>query len=181
MNRQEHLLIILSEECDEVGQRASKALRFGLDEVKPEQTLTNAEMIIYEFNDILAVMEMLKEEGFIPKVIDREAIDKKKAKVNKYLQYSKQVGTLIESIKDLPLACFHNPEMICYACQHIGLPRKKSVFSTNKEDKRQYKQSAHCEKCDTQLAHSKIIFQNQFEEEAFKNQMTENGLAWMEK
>jgi len=30
---QEHLLIILAEECSEVAQRASKALRFGLREI----------------------------------------------------------------------------------------------------------------------------------------------------
>ncbi len=33
MNRRDHLLDILAEECAEVAIRVSKALRFGLDEV----------------------------------------------------------------------------------------------------------------------------------------------------
>lgn len=45
MKRHEHLLSILAEECCEVGQRVSKALRFGLDEVQPGQDLSNAERI----------------------------------------------------------------------------------------------------------------------------------------
>lgn len=94
MTRNENLLTILSEECVETAQRVSKALRFTLEEIQPEQELTNAQRIVYEFNDILAVMEILQEEGVFDKVIDREAIDKKKIKVAKYLAYSAQVGTV---------------------------------------------------------------------------------------
>jgi hypothetical protein len=37
MTREQHLLTILAEECGEVVQRASKAIRFGLDESQPGQ------------------------------------------------------------------------------------------------------------------------------------------------
>ncbi len=94
MNRIEHLLTILAEECTEVGQRASKAIRFSPEEVQPSQDLTNAQRIVYEFNDIIAIMEMLKEEGVINLIEDRTMIDKKKEKVEKFLLYSKECGTL---------------------------------------------------------------------------------------
>ncbi len=94
MNRTEILLAILAEECNETGQRACKALRFTLPEVQTGQELTNAQRIVYEFNDIVAVMEMLKEEGHLEKVIDREAIEKKKLRVEEYIQHSINVGAL---------------------------------------------------------------------------------------
>lgn len=55
MNRTEYLLCCLAEECTEVGQRVSKALRFGLREVQPMQPLNNAERIREEMRDLLAV------------------------------------------------------------------------------------------------------------------------------
>ena len=94
MTRIENLLTILSEECVETSQRVSKAIRFTLDEVQPGQNLTNAQRIVYEFNDIVAVMEILHEEGIFDKVIDREAINKKKLKVAKYLAYSTEIGAI---------------------------------------------------------------------------------------
>jgi hypothetical protein len=94
MNRKEHLLKILEEECCETAVRASKALRFSLEEIQPGQELTNSERIVYEFNDIYAMMEILHEEGHIKKILDRTAIDKKKLKIEKFLELSKECGTL---------------------------------------------------------------------------------------
>jgi hypothetical protein len=94
MTRTENLLTILGEECVETAQRVSKAIRFTLHEIQDGQELTNAERIVYEFNDIVAMMEILQEEGVFDKVIDREAIDKKKLKVTKYLDYSVELGTV---------------------------------------------------------------------------------------
>lgn len=94
MTRTENLLTILSEECVETAQRVSKAIRFTLEEIQPGQDLTNAQRIVYEFNDIVAAMEILQEEGVFEKVIDREAIEKKKLKIEKYMAYSKEVGAI---------------------------------------------------------------------------------------
>lgn len=58
MTRDEHLLTILAEECAEVAQRCSKALRFGIDEVQPGQGLDNRRRIEKEFNDLLGVYLM---------------------------------------------------------------------------------------------------------------------------
>jgi len=94
MTREEHLLTILIEECNETAQRATKALRFGLQEIQPEQDLTNAERIVYEFNDIVAIMELLYAEESVPKIFDAVSAGVKKIKVEKYLAYSAELGTL---------------------------------------------------------------------------------------
>lgn len=114
MNRAEHLMTIVMEECDEVSQRVSKAKRFGMLQVqqargdKPEQNperLTNKQRILDEFYDLVAVMEMCgiietSESGdpawsmllHIPTV----AIQAKMAKVEHYLKMSAECGTLEE-------------------------------------------------------------------------------------
>jgi hypothetical protein len=86
---QEHLLVIVSEECAELAQRATKALRFGLDEVQPGQTLTNRQRIRQEYTDLVAVLHMLDLSDW-----DVEEAYAKQVKVRKYLKYSMDVGTL---------------------------------------------------------------------------------------
>jgi hypothetical protein len=39
MTRDEHLMTIAMEECAEVAQRVSKAVRFGMEEIQPGQPL----------------------------------------------------------------------------------------------------------------------------------------------
>jgi NTP pyrophosphatase (non-canonical NTP hydrolase) len=80
------LLTILAEECCEVGQRVSKALRFGLSEVQPGQPLTNTERISEEVGDLIAVVETLTGRGILSKEDISEAIRKKYTKLEKYLQ-----------------------------------------------------------------------------------------------
>lgn len=82
MNRIEHLLQILSEEGNELGQRASKANRFGLD-------VANADLIRKGFADLCGVYEMI---GLNPP--SRADIDAKKEKVEKFLTHSAECGTL---------------------------------------------------------------------------------------
>ena len=93
MTRQEHLLTILCEECVETAQRATKAIRFGLEEIQPGQDLNNAQRIIYEFNDLMAVMQMLQEEGYFKglPIFDEQMQALKKEKVNKYYKYSQNL------------------------------------------------------------------------------------------
>lgn len=96
MNRTEHLLTILMEECNEVAQRASKAKRFGVDEIQDGQSLTNAERIVVEWNDLFAVMDMLLKEGVVKNIFDFNMANAKQQKVEKYLEYSRQMGTLTD-------------------------------------------------------------------------------------
>lgn len=85
MKRSDHLLWVLAEECNEVAHRCSKAARFNLNLTEPGHTLNNAERIIQEYQDLIAAIEMLQEDGLLPKEISREAINAKKAKVEKYM------------------------------------------------------------------------------------------------
>src|SRR3546814_11349973 len=97
MNYDEYLLDVAAEECSEIAQRISKALRFSLGEVQPGQALTNAERIVGELVDLKAIVEMLEERGLIDcaPLHDRSLIAAKKAKVEKFSAYSEQPGAMI--------------------------------------------------------------------------------------
>lgn len=95
MNLKQHYLIILEEELIETAQRVSKAIRFGLQEVEPGQPLTNEERIMYEYNDIVAMLELLYEGRFMKNISamnNRQAIRSKKEKVAKYIDYSESLN-----------------------------------------------------------------------------------------
>lgn len=95
MNRTEHLLTIMAEECNEVAQRISKALRFGLEEKQEGQEFTNAERIEHEMSDLLTVRAMLMEEGSLQEPKDlAERCSRKFNKIECYLKYSAECGTL---------------------------------------------------------------------------------------
>lgn len=95
MNKREHLLICLAEECAEVGQSVAKALRFGLKDSPPVGGPTNEESIVQELNDILAIIELLIDDGCsFNNVGDQTAIDTKKDKVMRFMEYAKERGTL---------------------------------------------------------------------------------------
>jgi hypothetical protein len=95
MNCSEHLLTCLAEECSEIAQEVAKALRFGLDDKKSGQDLTNAQRIAQEFNDLLAVYDMLRHEGLLPS--PSTAFAPKQMKVENFMQYAKARGTLAAS------------------------------------------------------------------------------------
>jgi hypothetical protein len=104
MNRIEHLLVIFAEECSEVAQKVSKALRFGVNEQRDLPT-SNLERIEKEFSQLLAMREMLETEGVVIN-IDFKVIRDKKAKVEEYLLYSKECGTLNPTTE--PTKIIHN-------------------------------------------------------------------------
>ena len=100
MNRLEHLLTILTEECAEVQQAVTKALRFGLNEGR-DIDCTNAERLRQELNDLIASVEMLVAEG-VNLSADPVAKEMKKRKVEKYLLYSAECGTLEPNLPTNP-------------------------------------------------------------------------------
>src|ERR1700748_1827681 len=100
MTREQMLLTILIEECNETAQRASKAIRFGLDDIQEGQHLDNAQRLIYEFNDIIGVMEFLHAENYIPYHIDGIASGLKKLKIDQWLRYSEERGKLNNKNKE---------------------------------------------------------------------------------
>lgn len=96
----DHLLTILMEECGEVIQEASKAKRFGVDEVCKQKTVQghgepNKDRVHRELVDVFAIMEMLSDEGLFEPEIYRDQIDRKKQKVKEYMDYSRELGRLI--------------------------------------------------------------------------------------
>ena len=96
LTRQEYLLICLAEECDEVGQRVSKALRFGLSEVQPGQPLNNGARILEEIHDLLSVLAILQREGVLPSppLFPDDTIAAKLAKIEKFMAISREQGIL---------------------------------------------------------------------------------------
>lgn len=95
MNRTEHLLVCLAEECDEVSQRVAKALRFGLDEVQAEQPLSNTARIVDELEDLISVALILHHEGIIPAFYPKDSrVEKKRTKIEKYMAISREQGVL---------------------------------------------------------------------------------------
>jgi hypothetical protein len=106
MTREEHLGVIGMEECNEVGQRISKALRFGRDQVQPGQSKTNRERVEAEFTDLCATLDML-DFSIVP---DAQRMAEKRAKVETFLAYSVVCGTLTEGAlgqRQAPPCCDH--------------------------------------------------------------------------
>lgn len=105
MTREQHLMVHLMEECAEVAQRCSKALRFGTEEVQPDphdnpDGLTNSQRIVEELIDLDAVRSMVRLNAeHIPgyhftRDETHERFMAKIAKVEKYLAYARERGTL---------------------------------------------------------------------------------------
>lgn len=95
MNKQEHLLTLMIEECAEVAQRCTKILRFGIDEIQEGHELSNRERLKYEFNDLITVSALLNESG-INLEVEPKDLEKKMQKISKYMNYSKELGLLKE-------------------------------------------------------------------------------------
>lgn len=96
MKNWQYLLLKLSEECNEVGQMASKNMHFGTEEMQTGRDETNRERLHQEINDLLAIIELLNEEEGFDFVPDPDKIAFKKEKVKFYREYSRSLG-LVEN------------------------------------------------------------------------------------
>ena len=95
MTLEQYLLTCFSEECVELAQAISKAIRFGLDDQWPGKPTTNRTDIKVEFNDILAVLELLEENQILIAYRDQKLIDAKKLKLSKMLLHSADRGRVL--------------------------------------------------------------------------------------
>lgn len=97
MTTKEALLLKVMEECDELSQRCSKAIRFGLDEIQEGQNLTNEERLVEEYRDLKAAMNMLVDKNYIKSfTFNNYDLTKRIDKIDKYLDYSRKLGTIID-------------------------------------------------------------------------------------
>jgi hypothetical protein len=80
------LLIILIEECAEVAQRATKMLRFGIDEIQPDQPFDNAERLSDEVGDLECMILKCVDHGLISGKRKHDAHRKKWDKLAKFMQ-----------------------------------------------------------------------------------------------
>lgn len=73
-NKTQEALDLLQEECAEVIVEVSKIRRFGLDTKHYKKDLTHLQMLETEVGDVLALIDILVEQGVLD--IDRLAVAK---------------------------------------------------------------------------------------------------------
>lgn len=96
MNRTEHLLACIAEEACEIGQAATKCLRFAVDGHYPDGT-PNTTQLQKEIADLMTVIAMLKEEGVGLTMSPDEYLRHKaakRAKVEEYMKLARERGAL---------------------------------------------------------------------------------------
>ncbi|MBF4991123.1 hypothetical protein [Methylophilus sp. QUAN] len=100
MTEDQNALLVFSEELGELAlellalqNHVSKAIRFGIDEQRDLPT-SNRDRISAEWNDLLGSLQVLASRGIELKP-DIAAITMKVAKVEKYKEYSKQLGQVV--------------------------------------------------------------------------------------
>jgi|SRR6185369_13199038 len=99
MNLDDYLLSHLAQECAEVIVRCTKAQHFGLDEVQPEQPLTNRQRIAEELADVGALVCLMEEIGILPAFSGRDMnarISAKHRKAKQFREYSRELGRLTQ-------------------------------------------------------------------------------------
>jgi len=96
MTYTEYLLVLLMEECAEVQHRASKALRFGLDEVQDGQPHDNRDRLSFELADLRAIVHLLTEDNSVNPQISNcdDMVRDKIKKVECWMVLSRQKGVL---------------------------------------------------------------------------------------
>jgi NTP pyrophosphatase (non-canonical NTP hydrolase) len=87
MTEREYLLTCLMEECGELIQRVSKALRFGENEIQPGQEETNLARMEDEYSDVLLIADKLGLRCLNPR-------EEKLKRWNAALERAKEHGTL---------------------------------------------------------------------------------------
>jgi NTP pyrophosphatase (non-canonical NTP hydrolase) len=93
MDRKDHYYTCLNEEAGEVIQAACKCMRFSEEDGYPNTDRTNISDLTKELNDVLAVIELLQEEGVVFNgLFDRDQIETKKKRVKEWLEHSKKMG-----------------------------------------------------------------------------------------
>lgn len=100
MKLREYLTVVAMEECAEIQQGLSKALRFGFDDTHPARLdETNEDDILTEFYQLTAMVEELQKQQIIGQFSDEKIAEIKARKIEKvyhYMDYSREKGLLDE-------------------------------------------------------------------------------------
>jgi hypothetical protein len=98
----QYLCTLLSEECNELGQRASKLSRFGKDEIQPNQKLENFERLRLEKVDLLVIYNLLlsatgkvDNDKVVINIAEHRA---KEDKIIKFTELSVECGQLSQDL-----------------------------------------------------------------------------------
>lgn len=83
-NRYQEALDILQEECGEVIVEVSKCRRFGLNTTHYKTGLEHNKMLEIEIGDVLAMIDILEEQGIIDHNALMDAKAKKKEKLKQW-------------------------------------------------------------------------------------------------
>ena len=118
MNLLQHYLLKLSEECNEVGQMASKCMQFGLMEKHPDLNENNLQRLHMELDDLNAIVEILNYRFNFDYKPNKDRISKKKAKVQKYLDYSHKLGTVELNVPADQIPPDNVIELLTPKCDH---------------------------------------------------------------
>ncbi|MBO0446468.1 hypothetical protein IGJ55_000907 [Enterococcus sp. AZ170] len=98
MRKNEYLTLVAMEECAEIQQALSKAIRFGFDDHHPSRAdETNEEQLLTEFYQLTAMIEELQNQGIIESFTREKIAEVKQNKIKKvyqYMDYSKKQGLL---------------------------------------------------------------------------------------
>ena len=81
-NSEKQILLICQEECAEVTQAISKVFRFGYDSVYNDRT--NHQRLTEEVGDLLAMIDLMFENGIIDEAAANMAATQKKIKLKKW-------------------------------------------------------------------------------------------------
>jgi NTP pyrophosphatase (non-canonical NTP hydrolase) len=84
MDKVDEALTILQEECAEVIVEVSKIKRFGLDSVSWKTNIGHRETLEIEVGDVLAMVEILIDQGILNPDRVHDAIKAKKEKLRKF-------------------------------------------------------------------------------------------------
>ena len=84
--QERELLEVLAEECAEVIQRVTKALRFGIEEVQPGQPDSNSRRIGLELGDVMETVDKLRSARVLEGRDIQDGMIRKSAQLAKFLQ-----------------------------------------------------------------------------------------------
>ncbi len=83
-NKFEEALGILQEECAEAIVEVSKIRRFGLDSIHYKTGLKHSVMLEIELGDVVAMIDILIEQGIVDRTALELAAEEKKHKLEKW-------------------------------------------------------------------------------------------------